>query len=430
MSPGGASNGTHEERLVGQALGQLVSRAAEDAASARSSGAARARFIEAQHHATRRGRTRELGRLLLAMLVIASVAALTVAAWLVWPVTRVDYSVEGSTVSSAGYVEAPAAHEARVRFTDGSEIVLEPGARGRVVERRERGARFLIEKGAASVAVTPREGGADYTIDAGPYSVAVKGTRFEVGWTPETSRFSLEMFEGKVAVVGPAIEAELTLRVGQRLTIDGARGVPVADATAPQIESAAPAEPAASVLASAPVLTTETSSATTASAATTESAVAASSVARGPTWAERSASGDFAGIVGDAEARGIEATLSSAPAGDLMILADAARFTGKAALASQALRSVRARFAGTRAASTAAFLLGRIAEDGGRSREAIQLYEAAVSEGSPLASEALGREMVLVSKASGASAAAPLARRYLKSFPRGAYAELAKKLAE
>src|SRR6185312_593657 len=81
------------------------------------------------------------------------------------------------------------------------------------------------------------------------------------------------------------------------------------------------------------------------------------------TWAQRVARGDFAGVIAEAEAKGVDATLASATLADLAALADAARYGGKLDLARRALGAERARFSGSREASNAAFLLGRIADD-------------------------------------------------------------------
>lgn len=142
------------------------------------------------------------------------------------------------------------------------------------------------------------------------------------------------------------------------------------------------------------------------------------------------AAGDFEGVIADAESRGIDATLGSASVGDLMALADAARYGGKGSLASQSLKAVRSRFGGTKAASTAAFLLGRMAEDAGNTSSALGLYETCMAEGSTFSSEALGRRMLLVKRTRGDDAARPLADQYLTSYPKGPYADAARALSK
>jgi TolA-binding protein len=147
-------------------------------------------------------------------------------------------------------------------------------------------------------------------------------------------------------------------------------------------------------------------------------------------WAKRVASGDFRGVVSDAESRGLATTLAEAPLGDLVALADAARYTGSSSIARDALTSQRKRYPSSADAKNAAFLLGRIAEDGGATGEAIEWYERYLSEAprGAFAAEALGREMLATGRTRGAAAGAVVARRYLDRFPGGPYAERARKL--
>ncbi len=148
-------------------------------------------------------------------------------------------------------------------------------------------------------------------------------------------------------------------------------------------------------------------------------------------WAKRVASGDFRGVIADAEGRGLSTTMAEAPLGDLVALADAARYTGSSSIARDALVSQRKRYPSSADAKNAAFLLGRLAEDRGATGEAIEWYERYLSEAprGAFAAEALGREMLAQSRAGSAAAAAVVARRYLQRFPGGPYADRARKLA-
>ena len=148
-------------------------------------------------------------------------------------------------------------------------------------------------------------------------------------------------------------------------------------------------------------------------------------------WSKRVASGDFRGVIADAEDRGLGATLSEAPLGDLVALSDAARYTGNSSLARDALVSQRKRYPSSADAKNAAFLLGRIAEGGGATGEAIDWYERYLSEAprGAFAAEALGREMLATGRSRGPAAAAEVARKYLQRFPGGPYADQARKLA-
>jgi hypothetical protein len=131
-------------------------------------------------------------------------------------------------------------------------------------------------------------------------------------------------------------------------------------------------------------------------------------------------------VLSEAQARGIDSVLGSGSLDDLVALADAARYAGRGDLAQRALQSVRSRFASSPAARTAAFLLGRMAE-GGAPSAAIGWYDRYLAEapGGAFASEALGRKMLLLRTSSPAQARA-VAKQYLKSFPKGGYAQVAR----
>lgn len=393
-----------------QRAGELLRKGATpDSSSALEAG--RRRFVDGIATPTPRVRRAPL-------LIVGFAAALTVLLALVaLPALRsqpIAYTVDGAQLSNGGFVQASADAQAVVRFDDGSTMTLAPGARGRINDVRERGVRFSVETGSVLVEVQKREGGADYVLDAGPYAVRVTGTRFEMSWEPADQRMRLDLTEGSVVITGPQAEAGLTLRAGQNVTLEPNRI---------HVASSEP-QPVAAPAVVVPNPSAEPVATATAIAATS------SKSERGPSWAERVAAGDFEGVLADAEARGIEATLSSAGAGELMTLADAARYGGKSQLAGDALRAVRKRFPGSKHASTAAFLLGRMAEDGGRTDAAMNLYDTTLSEGGTFAAEALGRKMLLIKRSSGNAGARGTAEQYLKSYPRGPYAAAARAILD
>jgi TolA-binding protein len=147
-------------------------------------------------------------------------------------------------------------------------------------------------------------------------------------------------------------------------------------------------------------------------------------------WSKRIAEGEFEIVLAEAEARGAESVLSSAGLGDVMALADAARYKGRQGLARRALESVRQRFGSSDAARTAAFLLGRMSE--GAPAGAIAWYDTYLSEapGGTFAAEALGRKMALLDRSGQRARARAVAEQYLASYPKGAYAALARQLRE
>jgi hypothetical protein len=149
-------------------------------------------------------------------------------------------------------------------------------------------------------------------------------------------------------------------------------------------------------------------------------------------WSQHVAAGEYDVVLREADSRGVDGAIRKGSLADVAALADAARYGGRTPLAKRALTAERSRFAGSSEARTAAFLLGRMAEDAdGDARAAIGWYDRYLAEApkGPLASEALGRKMLLVFRTSGADAAKPIAEQYLRRYPSGSYATVARKYA-
>jgi hypothetical protein len=152
----------------------------------------------------------------------------------------------------------------------------------------------------------------------------------------------------------------------------------------------------------------------------------------GPSWPKLVAAGDYARVMREAESEGMGHALAARPLPDLRALGDAARYVGSSGAAKRAYSAIRARFASSGEARTAAFLLGRVAEEQDHAvAEALRWYDVYLAEapGGAFAGDALGRKMVLLSKSQGRDAARPLAERYLQRFPAGPYAAAARDLA-
>jgi hypothetical protein len=141
------------------------------------------------------------------------------------------------------------------------------------------------------------------------------------------------------------------------------------------------------------------------------------------------ASGDLQSILDDAVEHGVEATVMDRTSEELAILEATARYRKRPDIARRALLAQRARFAGSPRAKEAAFLLGRMVEsaDG---PDALGWYERYLSEDpdGAFAAEATGRDMIVNKRMYGVSRARPLADAYLKRWPTGAYAELARSI--
>jgi TolA-binding protein len=148
-------------------------------------------------------------------------------------------------------------------------------------------------------------------------------------------------------------------------------------------------------------------------------------------WSKRVSAGDYAAVLAEAQAGGLESSLAQRPLADLTALSDAARYLARADIARQTLLAERERFAGSPDAKGAAFLLGRISQDAGDAKSAIAWFTVYLGEApdGSFAAEALGRKLVAVRKVQGIAQAKPLAREYLDRFPNGAHAAVAREVA-
>jgi len=356
-----------------------------------------------------------------------------------------SYEVRGAR-GDGPYIGAPATTPVTVAFADGSSIEGAPGSRLRVDETRAAGARVLVERGHAKVHVAHRTGSA-WNFVAGPFDVRVTGTRFDLSWDPSGEAVELRLYEGSVEVRGPLAEAPIAVRAGQRFRADlGTRSMTVNDvaaevATAVALPRAAettngdepkapaPARPASSGDAAAPATTAANGDAAS-PGATTELAPARPGVlpSSSEPWSALVARGQFETVVAKAGERGTHDCEASCSAADLRALADAARYTGRSAMAEGALKALRGRFGSSKEGRAAAFLLGRLAEARGSMSEAGRWYDTYLGDlpGGDLAAEALAGKMRTVMATSGKAAAEPVARKYLSLYPNGVHAQTAR----
>jgi ferric-dicitrate binding protein FerR (iron transport regulator) len=378
-----------------------------------------------QQRAQRRARARlVLGGAIVGLVAVGSWVAPRLSA-----TSELTYRVEGSSAVAmlGNYINAPPGKPVELRFSEGSHVVFEPKARGRIAQMTRHGATMILEEGRARATIIHREK-TDWRVYAGPYVVSVKGTSFEVSYAVASQTFELEMHEGAVRVSGPGLVSPIEVRNSQRFVF-----------SANNPETASPSEaskvPAAGLAQSEGAVPTMN-----ANAASAPEPQAVASVQRdrpaainAPTppasWSQLAAQGDHHRIMALAEERGLDDAIASANRPDLLALADAARFAGKLGVATKAYRAVRGRFAGTNEASNAAFFLGRVSETADPAR-AIGWYDRYVAEAptGTWVAEALGRRMVLLKNSQGAAAAEPAAKDYFSRFPDGPYAGFARKI--
>ena len=324
------------------------------------------------------------------------------------------------------YVTPPLGSDLTLEFSEGTRILLDQGAHGRVVAATARGAALVLETGRARLDVVHRAN-SEWTVAAGPYTVAVTGTSFDVTWVASTGTIEVHVARGAVVVRGPGVESGVEVKDQQHFVGTASARFEERPATAvsdlPLIASArAESCPAGSGSCD------PSASAASSNPAAPGSSQAASASAR--PWSELAAKGDYKQIVAEAESRGIDSALASSSEADLSALADAARYTARGDVARKALTAMRSRFPRSAHAASAAFLLGRMSEDAGNMRAAIGWYDSYLAEapGGALAAEAMGRRMVALRRAGQTSEARRAAETYLGRFPKGPYAGVAREM--
>lgn len=344
------------------------------------------------------------------------------------PQAALAYQIEGGRVIDGGYLHEAGSSGIKLFFTEGTELILMPGSRGRLRDVDNRGAHIAIEQGAASLQVTPRAD-ARWLVDVGPFVVTVKGTVFTVSWDATAERFELRLRHGHVSVTGPVSGGEIALRAGQRLVVNLPKAETIITEQKPEEAWLEPTEPAAAAG------STDTVSKESPRAPTERPAVRPTSPSRKTEpehrWSDAVASGKWDRILADVERIGISTTLETASSEELFALADAARYRSRTELAQEALLAERRRFPGSARALDAAFLLGRLEEarehGAGKALRWYDEYLARAPAGT-YASEALGRKMMVTSRIEGAARAQSIAKEYLRRFPAGTYAGPARAL--
>jgi hypothetical protein len=417
----------------------------------------RARLLAAQRSLAPRARAR-LRRRVWGLAVC--VALLPLIARLVWfrPITFERAGVHeepGAWLATDGAAELP------LRFSEGTEVLLLRGSRGRVDELRTRGARVALERGTLRAHVTHRLR-TDWHFVAGPFEVEVTGTSLEVGWDPERERFSTAVTSGAVKVMGPSVGAEVVVREGQRCDVDLRRHTMqlsriespetpsrLAPTVSPQPTGApAPAETAAIPSPpSAPSAPTEVAPepatpepATPAPANTAPAALPANPDAarlkrarpHAPAaeaalrWTQLEEQARYDEAFAAVERAGVRATVAAANDKQLLRLAHLARAVGRANVEHQALVACRTRFAHTPSSGIAAYELGRTATPE-RAAHWFATYLAEQSTG-PLAEQASGRLVEALELAGRHAEAVVAAHHLLERFADGSYASLARRV--
>jgi transmembrane sensor len=373
--------------------------------------------------------------------LVALVGTAVALALLVTPPVRptpLSFTVAGAKGSVGGWIGSRGEGPVALAFSDGSRFELDRGTDARVAATDTKGARVVLERGKLHAEVV-HTGKSAWSVGVGPFDVRVTGTKFDVAWDPEEQRLSLDLIEGSVVVAGCA-RAEQNVRAGESLNTSCAPDVP------PPLPLPLPLPVPVPVPVPAPANgMAETASnplpgsspsplpspSTSTSALTTASSVPPSALtAKPPTWTELAASGRYREALSLVQSD-YDARCASMAPGDLLLLADVARYAGDSARAKQAWLALRTRFPGDSRAASAAFFLGRAAFEGAEFNEAKKWFGVSVAEApsGTLAREAHGRLIEACQRAGDPEGAKKAARKYLTEYPTGPHARLAESVA-
>lgn len=279
-----------------------------------------------------------------------------------------------------------------VDLSDGSRVVLEPGARTEVLVNDGREVVTRVERGAARFDVRPG-GPRRWRVQCDGVEVRVVGTSFTVRRLDEG--VAVEVHHGTVSVRGGGLPGD-----GRRL-VAGERLEVASDAVAEDSARSARDEPSR-VSGEAPPPEPEMAP---------EQRPASKHRVREPAAVSRV----------DAHARADDAVPTAPSAAALMGQADLARAEGRAADAAHLLERVIAEHTGDAKASLAAFTLGRLELERERPADAARAFERALSLGLPetLREDALARAVEAWARAGQTERAASAAARYRLLYPDG-----------
>jgi hypothetical protein len=420
-----------------EALGKVVSQTSERLTDPNAVATARRRWLESPQAAPR-------AKLRPAALLVAAACVLC-AAFVVFLVRRpsaLSFAVGSPpTPGTVGeWIAASSTAASVVHFSEGTSLTLAPSTKLRIAEITAHGAGVLLEQGSVEAVVVHAGADTRWALQAGPFDVRVTGTRFKASWDPASETFELSMREGSVVVRGPLLSSERALVAGEQIHIsvrEGALTLRTAPPPAPS-SSTALAEPApSSTTPPAPPTPPrdpgpmeEPSAVAAADATATATAIPRASADppadRAPSFRDLAGAGKYKEAFEATERVGFAQEIERASAADLATLADIARFSGRPALAREALLAQRRRF-GARGKS--AFLIGKTAADQqGNAAEGVRWFEIYLSEepSGALAEQALGRIMTLTKKDSASARKA--AERYVARYAKGSYAPLAQRI--
>lgn len=340
---------------------------------------------------------------------------------------HLDFRVDGKVVEQDAldnWWSAPADKSLPIEFSDGTTVALEPQSRARVLEVGRAGAHIVLESGASSIHVVPRES-ARWQVSAGPFLVQVVGTRFDLEWGADDDVFVLRLHEGKVNLSGCLFGKGRSVVAGETVRASCKTG---------QYEIATREAVTATARASAvPPGTASAAPKARDQSASDKHAASEPASQRAPSWKQLAHAGKYKQALEAANTSGFDDVLEDSNARDLALLGDAARYAGRPGQAIVAYEALRTRFPGTSRAATAAYSLARTHFDQrGAYGEATRWFQQYLQEqpSGPLAREARGRLMESLARSGDGAGARRVAEAYLKRYPDGPHATVAKSLTE
>ncbi len=154
------------------------------------------------------------------LVVAAAAVVLCGVAFAGWrTLSTVTFATEAGEGHAGAWLATSNANELPLTFSEGTELVMAPGSRGRVEELGRTGASLLLERGEVRARVVHRSN-TSWRFLAGPFEVHVTGTALGVDWDPVRERFTVRVDEGSVVVRGPNVGGLQVVRAGEQCTVD------------------------------------------------------------------------------------------------------------------------------------------------------------------------------------------------------------------